>query len=80
MNNLSKDNLLALAKAMRIHESTKSGKIRLVPKNEKYIWVTSGDDKVRPEHEALDGTVRSWYDNPKPGEEYGCICHAESVD
>jgi len=80
MNNLSKDNLLALAKAMRIHESSKSGKIRIVPKNEKYVWVTSGDDKVRPEHEALDGTVRSWYDSPRPGEEYGCRCHAESAD
>lgn len=65
---------------MRIHESSKSGKIRLVPKSEKYVWVISGDDKVRPEHEALDGTVRSWYDSPRPGEEYGCRCHAESVD
>lgn len=57
-----------------------SGKKRLVPKHEKYVWVTVGDDKVRPEHEALDGEVRTWYDTPHPGEEYGCRCHAESVD
>lgn len=80
MNNLSKDNLLKLAKAMTKHEGNMSGKKRLVPKYEKYIWVTVGDDKVRPEHEALDGEIRTWYDTPHPGEEYGCRCHAESVD
>lgn len=80
MNNLSKDNLLHLAKAMAKHEGNLSGKKRLVPKHEKYIWVTVGDDKVRPEHEALDGEVRTWYDTPHPGEEYGCRCHAENVD
>lgn len=80
MNSLSKDNLLNLAKAMAKHEGNISGKKRLVPKHEKYVWVTAGDDKVRPEHEALDGEVRTWYDTPHPGEEYGCRCHAESVD
>lgn len=80
MNNLSKDNLLNLAKAMAKHEGNMSGKKRLVPRYEKYVWVTDGDDKVRPEHEALDGEVRTWYDTPHPGEEYGCRCHAESVD
>ena len=57
-----------------------SGKKRLVSKHEKYIWVTVGDDKVRPEHEVLDGKIRTWYDTPHPGEEYGCRCRAESVD
>ena len=80
MNNLSKDNLLKLAKAMAKHEGNISGKKRLVPKHEKYVWVTLGDDKVRPEHEALDGTIRTWYDMPRPKEEYGCRCRAESVD
>ena len=80
MNNLSKDNLLKLAKAMRKHEGNISGKKRSVSKHEKYVWVTVGDDKVRPEHEILDGEVRTWYDTPHPGEEYGCRCHAESVD
>lgn len=80
MNKLSKDNLLNLAKAMAKHEGNMSGKKRMVPRYEKYIWVTVGDDKVRPEHEALDGEIRTWYDTPHPGEEYGCRCHAESVD
>ena len=80
MNNLSKDYLLNLAKAMAKHEGNMSGKKRMVPRYEKYVWVTVGDDKVRPEHEALDGEVRTWYDTPHPGEEYGCRCHAESVD
>ena len=75
-----KDNLLKLAKAMTKHEGNMFGKKRLVPKYEKYIWVTVGDDKVRPEHEALDGEIRTWYDTPHPGEAYGCRCHAESVD
>lgn len=80
MNQLSKSNLLQLARAMAKHEGNMSGKKRLVPKDEKYVWVTFGDDKVRPEHEMLDGEVRTWYDTPHPGEEYGCRCHAESVD
>lgn len=79
MNNLSKNNLLQLAKAMAKHEGNISGKKRLVPKNEQYVWVTVGDDKVRPEHEILDGKTRTWYDTPRPKEEYGCRCHAESV-
>jgi hypothetical protein len=78
MNNLSKDNLLKLAKAMKQHEGNKPGKKRIVPKNETYIWITQGDDKVRPEHEELDGQERSWYDDPHPGEEYGCRCIAET--
>ena len=80
MNNLSKDNLSKLAKAMRAHEGNKPGRKRLVGKDEKYIWVTEGDEKVRPGHEALDGQERSWYDDQHPGEEYGCRCHAEPVN
>jgi len=80
MNNLSRDNLLKLAKAMKAHEGNKAGKKRIVRKDEKYIWVTTGDEKVRPEHEELDGQVRSWYDDPHPGEEFGCRCYAEPVD
>ncbi len=79
MNQLSKDNLLRLAKAMAKHEGNIAGKKRLVSKHEKYVWVTLGDDKVRPEHEILDGEIRTWYDSPRPGEEYGCRCHAERV-
>ena len=80
LNQLSKDNMLRLAKAMAKHEGNIPGKKRLVPKDEKYVWVTVGDDKVRPEHETLDGTIRTWYDSPHPGEDYGCRCHAEEVE
>ncbi len=80
MYNLSKDNLLELAKAMKKHESFLPGKKRLIPKSEKYIWVTQGDGKVRPEHKALNGQQRSWYDTPHPGEEYGCRCYAKPVE
>ena len=77
MSNLSKGNLLKLAKAMKQHEGNKVGKKRLVRKDETYIWVTAGDEKVRPEHEELDEETRSWYDSPHPGEEFGCRCHAD---
>ncbi len=46
---------------------------------EKYVWTTSGDERVREEHAALEGQVFSW-DNPPPpghpGEDYQCRCTA----
>lgn len=44
-----------------------------------YIWRTARDDKVRPAHEALEGTIRRWGDSPAPGDEYNCRCWAEPV-
>lgn len=48
--------------------------------NPHYIWRTSGDNKVRPEHVANNGKIFAW-DNPPetghPGEAYGCRCRAE---
>jgi SPP1 gp7 family putative phage head morphogenesis protein len=49
----------------------------------KYIWQTSGDERVREEHAELDGEVCSW-DNPpvihgeplNPGEDILCRCVA----
>ena len=48
---------------------------------EKFTWDTSGDERVRDEHEALDGKVFSYDDLPTvngrqvlPGENYRCIC------
>lgn len=46
----------------------------------KYIWHTVGDDKVRPEHAALDGTVRDWKDTPNPETDYNCRCWAVAVE
>jgi hypothetical protein len=80
MDNLSQDNLLQLAKAVRKHEGDKLGKTRLVRRDEKYIWKTVGDNRVRPEHKLLDGQERYWYDTPHPGEEFGCRCRALPID
>lgn len=51
-----------------------------------YTWSTSGDERVRPGHEELDGTVQSWSDPPEvdeksgrrahPGGDYQCRCVA----
>lgn len=42
-----------------------------------YIWRTVGDDKVRADHAALNGTVRDLSDSPDPGEEFNCRCWAD---
>lgn len=46
---------------------------------DKYIWQTSGDERVREDHAANDGQVFSW-DNPPatghPGEDIQCRCVA----
>ena len=36
-------------------------------KSGQYIWHTVGDDKVRPEHAARDGTIFSWTNPPEGG-------------
>lgn len=46
--------------------------------NGKYVWRTANDDRVRPSHAALNGTVRAWSDSPDPGEDYNCRCWAEA--
>ncbi len=47
-----------------------------------YIWRTVGDDRVRPEHRALNGKKFSWDDPPSvghPGEPVNCRCFGEPV-
>ncbi len=42
----------------------------------------AGDERVRPSHEALDGTRQRWDDPPAeghPGEPINCRCIAEPV-
>lgn len=49
---------------------------------EEYVWVTEGDDKVRPEHAALNGTTQRWDDPPPPGHpgtDVLCRCRARPV-
>jgi SPP1 gp7 family putative phage head morphogenesis protein len=48
----------------------------------RYIWRTSLDERVRPEHAAREGKVFSWDDPPfdgHPGEPINCRCYAEPV-
>lgn len=42
-----------------------------------YTWATAGDERVRDEHEALDGHVRKWGDGLQPGEDVLCRCVGE---
>lgn len=44
---------------------------------ERYTWSTSGDERVRDSHAALDGEVFRWDDPPSvghPGQDYQCRC------
>lgn len=46
----------------------------------RYIWRTSGDNRVRSSHAANNGRVFAWDSPPPtghPGEDYGCRCRAE---
>lgn len=49
----------------------------------RYEWSTSGDRRVRPEHRALDGTIRRWSDphptEGHPGSAIACRCVAIPV-
>lgn len=50
----------------------------------RYVWATSHDERVRPDHRVLEGTTHSWDSPPvtnrstgarnHPGEDYGCRC------
>lgn len=52
-----------------------------------YKWSSSGDQRVRPTHRALDGTVHRWDDPPDipgegrlhPGQPIRCRCVAQAV-
>lgn len=53
---------------------------------EKFVWDTSGDERVRDSHRRLDGEVFSYDDPPEingrkllPGEDYRCRCVALPV-
>lgn len=63
-----------------------SGKLAEVRQNElgvmRYEWVTSGDERVRPEHEARDGEIFKWSEPPAdghPGQPIQCRCTASPI-
>lgn len=47
---------------------------------EKYVWVTVGDDRVRPTHAANEGKIFAWSKPPAatghPGDDINCRCRA----
>lgn len=54
---------------------------------DKYEWSTSLDERVRPSHQRMEGTVHSWSERPlvgkvhvHPGEDVNCRCVALPVD
>ena len=49
---------------------------------EKYVWSTSLDERVRPEHQEREGETFSWSDPPAdghPGEPINCRCVARAI-
>jgi SPP1 gp7 family putative phage head morphogenesis protein len=47
-----------------------------------YRWITSKDERVREEHQELEGTIHSWNAPPEPGhpgDDYQCRCTASPV-
>ena len=46
----------------------------------KYMWQTSGDERVRESHQKLNGKIFDWSDkNPHPRSEINCRCDAIPV-
>ena len=43
-----------------------------------YRWISRDDDRVRPAHVALHGSIRRWSQSPRPGEPIRCRCVAEA--
>jgi SPP1 gp7 family putative phage head morphogenesis protein len=46
---------------------------------DKYEWQTMQDKRVRPKHQALNGTIRTWGEGIEPGFEVACRCSAIPV-
>lgn len=49
-----------------------------------YVWSTSGDERVREDHQELDGQIFQWASPPEPlgchpGEDFQCRCSAIPV-
>lgn len=69
---LARDQVLKLNGQITKERQTRAGV-------ERYVWTTSGDERVREEHAALEGQVFSWLAPPAvghPGDDYQCRCTA----
>ncbi len=74
----SKADLLARDQTLKLNSNITQARQRGAGV-ERYVWTTSGDERVREEHAALEGEVFSWDDPPEPGhpgEDYQCRCTA----
>lgn len=85
---IARDQTLKLSGQLQEERQTQAGIKR-------YVWTTSGDERVREDHERLDGQVFSWDDPPitnwsevqrgkparrgHPGSDYNCRCSADPV-
>lgn len=78
---LARDQVLSLNAKITQSRQTQAG-------ISKYIWSSSGDERVREMHDDLDGTEQAWDDPPvtnedgdtnHPGEDYQCRCVAIPV-
>jgi SPP1 gp7 family putative phage head morphogenesis protein len=79
---IARDQTLKLAGQLQEERQTQAG-IR------RYVWTTSDDERVRPDHAELDGTIQSWDDPPvidrrtgrrgHPGDDFQCRCNADPI-
>jgi SPP1 gp7 family putative phage head morphogenesis protein len=79
---IARDQTLKLAGQLAEARQTQAG-IR------RYVWTTSADERVRPDHADLDGRTFEWAEPPivdkrtgrrgHPGEDFQCRCTADPV-
>ena len=73
---IARDQISKLNGQITEHKQTSLGITR-------YVWSSSGDERVRPSHAANDGKVFEWSKPPPetghPGNDYQCRCIAEPI-
>lgn len=79
---IARDQTLKLAGQLQEARQTQAGITR-------YVWTTSDDERVRPDHADLDGTVQEWATPPvvdqrtgrrgHPGDDFQCRCNADPI-
>jgi SPP1 gp7 family putative phage head morphogenesis protein len=83
----SKADLLARDQTLKLNGQL-TERLQVSAGIEEYFWTTSGDERVRESHAALDGTRQRWDEPPvvsddgrseHPGGDYQCRCTAFPV-